>query len=172
MRVGFSVAEPPEWLGGDDAFWQHLAATPAPDFAAHVDYVGLALYPDAFSPVAPKGRPGDVASLTAHAVQHLRERCLPRAHIQAGVPIHIVENGSPSAAPRSERAQAESLSEMIRTILDLRSSANITQYELFGLRDADSGSQSPLASLGLVSDTYRRKEAFETYREIIAGTDS
>lgn len=25
VRVGFSIAEPAEWLGGDDAFWQSLA---------------------------------------------------------------------------------------------------------------------------------------------------
>lgn len=52
VRVGFSVAEPPEWLGGDDGFWQYLSAVPQRDFADHVDYVGLGLYPDAFSPVA------------------------------------------------------------------------------------------------------------------------
>ncbi|MBW6435946.1 hypothetical protein KZ829_19580 [Actinoplanes hulinensis] len=62
------MAEPPEWLGGDGAFWNHLATTPA---------------------------------------------------------------------------------------------------ELFGLRDADSGSTEPLGSLGLVTDTYRRKAAFDTYRDVI-----
>jgi len=167
VLVGFSVAEPPEWLGGDNDFWLHLAATPEPDFATHVDYVGLALYPDAFSPVAPRGTPGDVASLTAHALHHLRDRCLPRAHIPASVPIHIVENGSPSGAPRTEQAQVESLSDMIHTILEHQTSANITQYELFGLRDADSSSTEPLGSLGIVTDTYRHKEAFDLYRDLI-----
>jgi hypothetical protein len=170
VLVGFSVAEPPEWLGGDDAFWLHLAMTPARDFAVDVDYVGLALYPDAFSPVAPRGTPGDVASLTAHALRHLRDDCLPRAHIPASVPLHIVENGSPSGAPRTENDQAESQSDMIHTILEHRVSANVTQYELFSLRDADSSSPEPLGSLGLVTDTYERKAAFDMYREMIHRT--
>ncbi|GGN51412.1 hypothetical protein FHR83_009289 [Actinoplanes campanulatus] len=56
---------------------------------------------------------------------------------------------------------------MIHTILDQRTTANITVYELFGLRDADSDSTEPLGSLGLVTDTYHRKAAFDTYRDVI-----
>ncbi|SNY38635.1 hypothetical protein [Paractinoplanes atraurantiacus] len=167
VRIGFSVAEPAEWLGGDDAFWRHLAGVPEREFAAHLDYVGLALYPDAFSPVAPRGTPGDVASLTAHAVRHLRDRCLPLAHVLSTVPIHIVENGSPSGAPRTEDGQSQSVSDMIRTIVELETSANIALYELFSLRDADSGSPKPLGSLGLVTDGYRPKSAFTVYRDLI-----
>jgi hypothetical protein len=40
---------------------------------------------------------------------------------------------------------------------------NVTQFELFSLRDADSSSPEPLGSLGLVTDTYRRKAAFDRY---------
>ncbi|MFB4307171.1 hypothetical protein [Actinomadura sp. GTD37] len=167
VRIGFSVAEPAEWLGGDDEFWQHLSAVPRRDFADHVDYVGLGLYPDAFSPVAPRGTPGDTASLTAHALHHLREHSLPRARIPAATPIHIVENGSPSGAPRGEEAQRDSLSDMIGAILDRRESLNITQYELFGLRDADSDSTQPTGTLGIVTDTYRPKSAFAFYRDIV-----
>ncbi|HWS38786.1 MAG TPA: hypothetical protein VN408_39365 [Actinoplanes sp.] len=164
VRVGFSVAEPAEWLGGDDAFWQRLADLPPDVFATHVDYVGLGLYPDAFAPVAP----GDIAALTAHAIDHLRDHCLPRAHIPATVPMHIAENGSPSVPPRSEADQARSLSDMIGTVLDRSTAANITRYELFSLRDADSGSAEALGGLGLVSDTYHRKEAFAVFRDVIA----
>ncbi|WP_106403460.1 glycoside hydrolase 5 family protein [Actinocorallia populi] len=169
VRVGFSVAEPPEWLGGDDGFWQYLSTVPARDFADHVDYVGLALYPDAFSPVAPRGTPGDVASLTAHALRHLREHSLPRARIPLGTPVHIVENGTPSGSPRTEQAQCDSLSDMLDTILALQESRNITHYELFSLRDADSGSTEPTGTLGLVTDTYRPKPAFALYRDAVHG---
>ncbi|GAA0959383.1 hypothetical protein [Actinocorallia libanotica] len=170
VRVGFSVAEPPEWLGGDDAFWQHLSGIPAQDFADHIDYVGLALYPDAFSPVAPRGTPGDVASLTAHALHHLREYSLPLAHIPLDTPVHIVENGSPSGAPRTEQAQCDSLSDMIDTILALEETRNITHYELFSLRDADSTAAEPTGTLGLVTDTYRPKPAFALYRDTVHGS--
>ncbi|MFD8499228.1 hypothetical protein [Amycolatopsis sp. NPDC059657] len=157
VRVGFSVAEPPEWLGGDSDFWQYLAGLR--DFAAHVDYVGLALYPDAFSPVPPEA----VAPMTTHALRHLREHSLPLANISPETPIHIVENGTPG-----EEAQSRSLTAMLGAILDSRESLNITHYELFSLRDADSTSPEPLGSLGLVTDTYRRKPAFDVYRNFVA----
>jgi len=170
VRIGFSVAEPAEWLGGDDAFWEHLSAVPEEDFAAHIDYVGLGLYPDAFSPVAPRGMPGDIASLTTHALRHLREHSLPRAHIPASTPVRIVENGTPSGPPRTEQQQRDSLAEMISTILACADSLNVTHYELFSLRDADSGSTQPTGSLGLVTDTYRPKTALALYRDILRQT--
>ncbi len=169
VRVGFSVAEPAEWLGGDDGFWRHLSGLPHRDFAAHVDYVGLGLYPDAFSPVAPRGTPGDAASLTIHALRHLRNHALPRAHVPAGTPIHVVENGSPSGAPRDERAQCDSLTDMIGAVLAHAEPLNIAQYELFSLRDADSASAEPTGTLGIVTDTYRPKPALAVYRDIIRG---
>ncbi|MFC0506705.1 hypothetical protein [Micromonospora costi] len=167
VRIGFSVAEPAEWLGGDDAFWSYLASLPYESFAAHVDYVGLGLYPDAFSPVAPRGAPGDTASLTTHALHHLRDHSLRRAHIPAGTPIHVVENGTPSGAPRTEQAQCDSLSDMLGAILAHQRSLNITQYELFSLRDAASDSTEPTGTLGLVTDTYRPKPAFAVYRDVV-----
>ncbi|MFC7546940.1 hypothetical protein [Plantactinospora sp. GCM10030261] len=176
VRIGFSVAEPAEWLGGDEAFWSFLSSLPHQDFATHVDYVGLGLYPDAFSPVAPRGKPGDVASLTVHALRHLRETSLPRAHIPPDTPIHIVENGTPSGAPRTEQAQCDSLTDMLDAILAQQQPLNITQYELFSLRDADSAATEPTGTLGIVTDTYRPKPAFATYRDIVQrggpGTDN
>ncbi|MEV0675562.1 hypothetical protein AB0I60_03470 [Actinosynnema sp. NPDC050436] len=171
-EVGFSVAEPAEWLGGDDAFWEHLNSVPRNDFSAYVDYVGLGLYPDAFSPAAPRGTPGDVESLTEHALRHLRERSLPRAHITPDVPIHVAESGSPSGAPRDEEAQCRSLTDMIGAVLGLRGELNIAQYELFGLRDADSTTSEPVGSLGLVTDTYEPKPAFDLYRDLVQAAGS
>ncbi|MGW0436043.1 hypothetical protein ACWDV4_26290 [Micromonospora sp. NPDC003197] len=164
------VSDVPGWLGGDDEFWHRLSAVPRQDFADHVDYVGLGLYPDAFSPVAPRGTPGDVASLTAHALQHLRTSSLARAGIPATVPIHIVENGTPSGTPRTEQTQCDSLSDMLDAILACQRSLNITQYELFSLRDADSNSTEPTGSLGIVTDTYQPKPAFAVYRDVVRKT--
>ncbi|MFI9504110.1 hypothetical protein [Nocardia sp. NPDC052566] len=164
IELGFSVAEPPEWLGGDSAFWQHLAGVPG--FADLVDYVGLGLYPDAFSPVAPPGEPGNIVDLTAHALRHLRENSLPAAHL-GNVPIHIAENGSPAGPERTPERQAASLDQMIRTIIDLAPKYQITHYELVGLRDADSSAPEPTAQLGLTTDTYAPKPAFHTYRALI-----
>jgi hypothetical protein len=153
VRVGFSLAEPAEWLGGDDQFWADLAAVPYAAFAAHVDYVGLGLYPDGFSPH------DDVHGATLHAVQHLRDR-LATAHFPPGLPIHIAEAGSPSGAHRTPAGQVRSLTELI----DASTEAGAVQFELFALSDADSGSDSPLGTFGLCTGAYERKPAFDLYR--------
>ncbi|WP_406230817.1 hypothetical protein [Nocardia sp. NBC_01009] len=166
VELGFSVAEPPEWLGGDTDFWQHLSKIPAADFADHVDYVGLALYPDAFSPVAPAGTPGNLIELTERAIRHLRETSLPTAHLDFA-PLHIAENGSPTGPDRSPRHQADSLEQMLETIIDAAPVHNITHYELFGLRDADSAAPEPTNQLGITTDDYRPKPAFTLYQTLI-----
>jgi hypothetical protein len=56
---------------------------------------------------------------------------------------------------------------MLDAILAARESLNITQYELFSLRDADSGSDQPTGTLGLVTDTYQPKPALAVYRKIV-----
>lgn len=43
---------------------------------------------------------------------------------------------------------------MLGTVLDRREALNITHYELFSLRDADSGSTQPTGTFGLVTDTH------------------
>ncbi|WP_460915705.1 hypothetical protein [Plantactinospora veratri] len=59
---------------------------------------------------------------------------------------------------------------MLGVILAEQESLNITQYELFSLRDADSGSTEPTGTLGIVTDTYRPKPAFAVYRDIVRDT--
>ena len=56
---------------------------------------------------------------------------------------------------------------MIRTIHALSARENITHYELFNLRDADSSSDQAVASLGLVTSSYRPKQSFQTYRDLV-----
>ncbi|GIF21318.1 hypothetical protein BJ973_005234 [Actinoplanes tereljensis] len=157
VRIGFSVAEPAEWLGGDAAFWQRLAGA---DLSV-VDYVGLGLYPDAFGPPVPVE---GVRAMTEHALRHLREHSLVVAGIPAGTPIHVCENGSPSLPGRD---QAASLEAMLAVVHEQAAALNITLYELFGLRDADTAGGEPVGALGLVTDEYQRKPAFDLYRRIV-----
>ncbi|MGC4192294.1 MAG: hypothetical protein QM589_14170 [Thermomicrobiales bacterium] len=168
VDIGFSVAEPAEWLGGDDAFWAAVADFPQDSFTALLDYVGLGLYPDAFSPVAPDGQPGDVRSLTGHALEHLRTVSFARAGIPASVPIRIVESGSPSSGDRTEDHQARSIEAIVETVLSRRDDLNVRSFVLFGLRDADSSADSPFARFGITDDRYRPKLAFPWYRARIA----
>jgi hypothetical protein len=160
VQVGFSLAEPAEWLGGDDQFWRDLSSFPYAAFAAHVDYVGLGLYPDGFSPH------GDVHAATLHAVNHLRAR-LTEAHFPPDLPIHIAEAGSPSGAHRTPAGQVSS----ITALIDASAAAGATQFELFALSDADAASGSPLGTFGLCTGDYVPKPAYETYRSL-TGTAS
>ncbi|MEV0390030.1 hypothetical protein [Nonomuraea sp. NPDC050643] len=164
VRIGFSVAEPPEFLGGDEEFWAHLEALAPGDFAAHVDYVGLGLYPDAFSPVPEPA----LAGLTEHALRHLREQCMPRAHLGPDVPLHVAENGTPTGPGRTPDDQAARLDIMLRTVAAAATRHNITHHEVFGLRDADSARAEPTARLGLTTSDYQPKPAYDGYRKLIA----
>ncbi|GIE15538.1 hypothetical protein [Paractinoplanes ferrugineus] len=157
VRVGFSVAEPAEWLGGDDAFWERLAEA---DLSA-VDYVGLGLYPDAFGTPVPVEM---LRAMTEHALRHLREHSLATAGIPAGVPIHVCETGSPSLPGRD---QVASLATMLSVVREQAAALNVTVYELFGLRDADTASGEALGAFGLVTDEYARKPSFEFYRRAV-----
>ncbi|MEV4350438.1 hypothetical protein AB0J83_38775 [Actinoplanes sp. NPDC049596] len=157
VQVGFSLAEPAEWLGGDDPFWRDLISLPYADFAAHVDYAGLGLYPDGFSPHP------DVHAATLHAVKHLRDR-LAEAHFPPDLPFHIAEAGSPSGAHRTPAGQVSSLTALI----DASATAGAAQFELFALSDADSAAGSALGTFGLCAGDYARKPAYETYRSLIA----
>jgi len=155
VRVGFSLAEPAEWLGGDDQFWAELSAVPYAAFAAHVDYVGLGLYPDGFSPH------DDVRGATRHAVAHLRRR-LAEARFRPQIPIHIAESGSPSGAHRTPAGQVSS----ITALVEESAAAGAELFELFALSDADSASGTALGTFGLCTGDYTRKPAYDTYRAL------
>ncbi|MGN2639408.1 hypothetical protein ACTD5D_25230 [Nocardia takedensis] len=58
---------------------------------------------------------------------------------------------------------------MWRAILSAADALNVTRYELFGLRDADSASDQPVGTLGLVTDAYRPKPSFALYRALVRG---
>lgn len=163
VQVGFSVAEPAEWLGGDDEFWQSLANLPAEQFADYVDYVGLGLYPDAFSPTPPEAVP----VLIENAVQHLRYRCLAMAKIPHQTPIHIAEFGTPSGDGRTAAGQVRSIADMVATLEHVGEELNITICEYFGLRDADTSGGQAIGTFGLLKDDYRPKESFDLYRRIV-----
>lgn len=161
VQVGFSLAEPAEWLGGDDAFWKELAEVPHEAFAAHVDYVGLGLYPDGFSPH------GDVHGATLHAVGHLRTR-LAAAGFPAGIPVHVAEGGSPSGGHRTPDGQAESLT----ALLDAAAAAGVAQFEVFALADADTAAGTPLGTFGVCTGDYTPKPAYAALKMSIGTHES
>lgn len=168
VELGFSLAEPAEWLGGDDAFWAELARRVSDRFLDDLGYVGLALYPDAFWDLPPAGSPNDAGWLSRNAVRLLREKRLPQVGIAPSVPIHIAESGSPTRPGRSPQAQAESIEAIVRAVASTVDDCNVSHYELFALRDANSSATEPVTRFGLTTDRYQDKPAFEAYRRLIA----
>ena len=129
-----------------------------------LDYVGLNSYPDVFG-----GRiaPEHLRTAVEQALRHFRAN-VQTAGIPASVPIRITEHGWPTGPDRTYERQAEFLEMVIRTISDLREGLNITHYELFGLRDADSSNEKLFYQFGIVQDDYTPKPAFFTYQQLIA----
>jgi hypothetical protein len=99
---------------------------------------------------------------------HFREQSLPAAAIPGTVPIEVTENGWPTGPDRSPGRQAEVLETVVRAVAAQAPALNITGYEHFALRDADSAQEDPMCRFGLLDSDYRPKPAFDRYRALIA----
>ena len=108
--------------------------------------------------------PGTVERL----LRDFRERDLATAGIPASVPIRVCENGWPTGPDRPEEQQAVVLERIVRTVYALRAELNITHWELFTLRDADSSKDDLFHRFGILRSDYSRKPAFDTLRRLIA----
>ena len=164
-KVGFNAA-----LNFDpsDDFWPAIFALGGEPFLAALDYVGLDFFPDVFRPLAPDGSAGDVRSSVKAVLAHFRQVSLAAAHIPTTCPLYITENGWPTGPTRSHERQADVLEVIVRTIYEHREQYNITHYEFFSLRDADSANPNLFSQFGLLHDDYSPKPAFNRYRQLIA----
>jgi hypothetical protein len=163
VPVGFAVV--PERNPADGSFWPELAAHCGRTFPACVDYIGLDMYPDVFG-----GRVEDaqLEGTVDALLRSLREEALPVAGIGAATPIRICESGWPTGPDRVEARQAEVLDRVLRAVHLRRHELNITHWELFALRDADSSRDGPFYRFGVVRDDYTPKPAFDRLRRTIA----
>jgi hypothetical protein len=161
--IGFAVA--PEVDPAASGFWAAVRDLGGSDFAAALDYAGLDMYPDVFGPPIGLDRlPGAVDWL----LRIYRERDLARAGIPATVPIRVCENGWPTGPGRPEDTQADVLETILRTVHARRAELNVTHWELFTLRDADSSNEGLFYNFGILRDDYSRKPAFDRLRSLIA----
>jgi hypothetical protein len=110
------------------------------------------------------GEPGD-GMLNAMSSM----RCYTRlAGIPDDVPMHIEENGYPTAPPlRTYAHQAQFARGAIHTVDEFRGTFNVTDYRWFNLRDADTSSRQLGQHYGLMEDDYTEKPAFGAYRELV-----
>ncbi len=162
LQIGFSAV--PSFDPGDD-FWTSLGE---PAFLQALDYVGLDFFPDVFYPILPDKSRDALREAVSGVLTHFRQVNLAAAGIDPSVPIHICENGWPTGPNRPHERQAEVLETVIRTVHGQASGLNLTHYEHFSLRDADSHNPNLFHQFGLLRDDYSPKPAFGTYRDLIA----
>jgi hypothetical protein len=161
--IGFAVV--PDIDPAADGFWAGVRDAGGAEFAAAVDYAGIDIYPDVFGPrISPDQLPATVERL----LHDFRERDLAAAGIPPSVPIRICENGWPTGPDRPEEQQAVVLERIVRTVHALRAELNITHWELFTLRDADSSRNDLFHRFGVLRDDYSPKPAFHALRRLIA----
>lgn len=160
-KIGVGVT--PSFNPADD-FWPDVSRRATPEFLASLDYVGLDFFPDVFRPVALE----DIEQSVEWVITHFRSQNLSSGRIPESVPIHVTEHGWPTGADRPTARQAQILERVVRTIHRLRSSLNVTHYEFFLLRDADSTRPEMGYQWGLLRHDYSPKPAFETLRRLIS----
>jgi hypothetical protein len=158
--VGFNVVPCSD---PNDSFWRELARRMDHSFINSLDYVGLNFYPDVAVPLV-----GPLAKEVAGVLTEFREQTLQAAGIPASVPIHICETGWPTGPNRYYTRQAELIDQSVRCVQEVRGKLNITGYELFCLRDADTANPDLNHQFGILRDDYSPKPAFETYRKLVA----
>lgn len=161
--IGFAAAV--EAAPDGNGFWSQVRNLGGTDFGAAADYAGIDMYPDVFGPrIGLDKLPGAVTWI----LRSFREQALPIAGIPASTPVRICENGWPTGAGRPESTQALVLESTLRTVHGLRADLNVTHWELFTLRDADSSKDSLFHRFGVLRDDYSAKPAFGVLRELIA----
>jgi hypothetical protein len=146
-------------------FWPAVAALGGSRFQACVDYVGIDMYPDV---VGGRIEQANLDPAVGEVLRTLRHQALPLAGITNSTPIRICENGWPTGPDRPEDRQAEVLEEVLRAVHARRHELNVTHWELFALRDADSTRASPFHQFGIVRDDYSPKPAFDRLRQTFA----
>jgi hypothetical protein len=150
--IGFAAAvqAAPDPAG----FWRRVRDLGGADFAAALDYAGLDVYVDVFGPRIGVER---VAEVVGWVLRTFREQTLP-----------IAESGWPTGQDRPEATQARVLEATLRAVHDLRAELNVTHWELFTLRDANSSKDDMFYRFGVLRDDYSPKPAFGMLRDLIA----
>jgi hypothetical protein len=160
--IGFAVT--PEIDPAQAAFWTDAAAIGA-DLAGAADYAGLDMYPDVFGP---RLAPADLDGAVDWLLRSFRHLTLPLIGIGPETPIRVCENGWPTGPDRSEERQAEVLEAVLRAVHARAGELNVTHWELFALRDADSSKDDLFHNFGVLHDDYSPKPAFGRLASLFA----
>jgi hypothetical protein len=157
--LGFAAASE-----GDGSFWERLVRRNGEAFGAATEFAGLTMYPGGFSGPAPSA--SELIQQTTAMLTDYRAQ-LTAAGIPATVPIRISECGWPTGTGRSEHDQAQVLATILATVLGLRAELNVTHWELFTLRDANTGLDDVFGHFGVLHDDYTPKPAYDVLRALM-----
>jgi len=83
------------------------------------------------------------------------------AGIGSTTPLRVCENGWPTGPDRSEARQADVLEAVLRAVHARSDELNVTHWELFTLRDADSSNHDLFHNFGVLHHDYSRKPEFD-----------
>jgi hypothetical protein len=164
--LGFTAAGDGDASTGPDSFWGRVAQRGGETFGSAPDFAGLTMYPGGFD--SPAASISEIVSRTSAMLTAYR-RQLSGAGFPNALPIRVSECGWPTGPGRSEADQAEALSATVNTVACLKSELNVTHWELFTLRDADTSSRDPFAHFGVLRDDYTPKPAYDALRNLIKG---
>jgi len=162
--VGFNAT--PDF-SPDKLFWKEIASLASDDFRKSIDYVGIDFFPDVFRPIQPDGNAFDLKAAMKGVFTQFRKD-IQSIGITSEIPLHITENGWPTGISKTYEQQAIMLEKIIRQIYEYRNEFNITAYELFALRDADSSNPDIFYQFGIMRDDYTPKPAFHVYQNLIS----
>lgn len=164
VSVGFNVVIS---FNPNDDFWKSIFEKATTQFINSLDFIGLDFFPDVFRPLPqkPDGTTATIEEAVNLVLNQFRKVNLVRGNIPDSVPIHITENGWATTPERSCERQMEVLISTLAVVNQLKEKLNITHYEYFGLRDAESANSG--FQFGLMKDDYTPKPAFDTYKKLI-----
>jgi hypothetical protein len=134
--------------------------------------VAVNVYPGTWSPPAATAAPdpAKVATTLRATLTALRKHHMPAAGLRRNVRLVIGETGYPTTPARSEAYQDAVLRAVVTTVEPMRATYRITDLYWFGLRDGNTASAQLENGYGLLRDDYSAKPAFETFRELVAGS--
>jgi hypothetical protein len=149
-------------VADDTGFWQDIGRYGTPRFRASLDYVGVDLYPGTLFQ-------SGVSAGTKTALRIVRQHEMPLAHLGRRVPIRVAETGWPTGQGqgRTYAQQVTAVQDSVHAVSDVRAELNVTHYEFFDLRDADSTVDDAWFQFGILRSDYSPKPAFDTFRQLI-----
>jgi hypothetical protein len=164
IKVGFNTVLS---FNPADNFWSTIGSEDYKLFREAVDYVGLDFFPDVFRPLPREGFPDNLKNTVKLVLGHFRNTLSNIGNIAPSIPIHITENGWPTGATRGYDKHVVVIETIVRALYEIKDELRIEQYELFSLRDTDTGNDNLFYQFGIVKDDYTPKPVFYKFRDLI-----